>query len=54
MTDAVLDFMSKAGFDAEYGRKLVHELEDVGLEDVAPTAACASTRAASPGTAFAG
>ena len=22
--------MSKAGFDPEYGRKLVHELEDVG------------------------
>ena len=32
--DAVLDFMSRSGFDPELGRKLTHELERAGLEEV--------------------
>jgi SAM-dependent methyltransferase len=32
--DAVLDFMSRSGFDPELGRKLTHELESAGLEEV--------------------
>jgi SAM-dependent methyltransferase len=36
--DAVLAVMSNAGFDREYGRKLVHDLENAGLEDVAADA----------------
>jgi SAM-dependent methyltransferase len=52
VTDAVLDFMSKAGFDPEYGRRLVHELEGVGLEDVAADGRARIYRGGSPGTAF--
>jgi SAM-dependent methyltransferase len=52
VSDAVIDFMSKAGFDAEYGRKLVHELEDVGLEDVWADGRARLYQGGSPGTAF--
>jgi len=34
-TDALAGFMSRSGYDPYFGRKLVHELERVGLADVA-------------------
>jgi SAM-dependent methyltransferase len=52
VTDAVLEFMSKAGFDPEYGRKLVHELEAAGLEQVDADARARIYRGGTPGTAF--
>ena len=52
VTDAVLGFMSKAGFDPEYGPKLVHELEAVGLEAVEAAGRARVYRGGSPGTAF--
>lgn len=52
VTDAVLGFMEKAGFDGEYGRKLVHELEDVGLEAVEASGRARVYRGGTPGTAF--
>jgi SAM-dependent methyltransferase len=52
VTDAVLAFMSQAGFDPEYGRKLVHELESVGLTDVGADGRARVYRGGSPGTAF--
>jgi SAM-dependent methyltransferase len=52
ITDAVIEFMSRAGFDAEYGRKLVHELEDVGLQDVGADGRARIYRGGSSGTAF--
>jgi hypothetical protein len=51
-TEAVTGFMAKAGFDPEYGRKLVHELEDVGLERVAADARARVYRGGEPGSAF--
>jgi SAM-dependent methyltransferase len=35
VVDAVLSLMRSAGYDPTYGRKLVHELERAGLEEVA-------------------
>ena len=52
VTAAVLDFMSQAGFDPEYGPKLVHELEAVGLEAVEAAGRSRVYRGGSPGTAF--
>jgi SAM-dependent methyltransferase len=52
VTDAVLGFMSKAGFDPEYGRSLVHELEDVGLQDVGADGRARIYPGGGPGTAF--
>jgi SAM-dependent methyltransferase len=52
VTDAVLGFMSRAGFDPECGRKLVHELEGMGLEDVDADGRARVYRGGSPGTAF--
>lgn len=53
VVDALLAFMSQAGFDPEYGTKLVHELESLGLEGVAADARARVYRGGSPGTAFA-
>ena len=52
VSDTVLEFMTKAGFDGEYGPKLIHELEDVGLEDVGADGRARIYRGGSPGTAF--
>jgi predicted O-methyltransferase YrrM len=52
VTAAVLDFMSQAGFDPEYGPKLVRELEAVGLEAVEAAGRSRVYRGGSPGTAF--
>jgi SAM-dependent methyltransferase len=52
VTDAVLGFMSSAGFDPECGRKLVHELEAAGLQDVGAEGRARVYRGGSPGTAF--
>jgi SAM-dependent methyltransferase len=52
ITAAVIEFMSRAGFDSEYGRKLVHELESVGLEDVDADGRARISRGGTPGTAF--
>jgi SAM-dependent methyltransferase len=51
-TEAVTGFMAKAGFDPEYGRKLVHELQDVGLERVDADARARVYRGGEPGSAF--
>ena len=40
------------GFDPEYGSKLVHELEAVGLEEVDADGRARVSRGGSPGTAF--
>ena len=53
VTEAVLTFMSRAGFDPEYGGKLVGELERCGLEDVAAEGRARVYRGGEPGTAFA-
>jgi SAM-dependent methyltransferase len=50
--DAVGRFMSHAGYDAAYGRRLVHELERSGLDDVAADGRMRVYRGASPGTTF--
>ncbi|HEY1276082.1 MAG TPA: hypothetical protein VGF25_14290 [Thermoleophilaceae bacterium] len=34
VVDAMLGHLSRSGFDREYGRKMVHELERAGLEHV--------------------
>jgi hypothetical protein len=34
VTEAVLGFMQKAGFDPYFGRRMIHELRAAGLEDV--------------------
>lgn len=49
---AVIGFMSGVGFDGEYGRKLVHELEDVGLEEVRADGRARLYRGGTAGTAF--
>jgi predicted O-methyltransferase YrrM len=49
---AVLEFMSRAGFDPAYGRKLSDELTDVGLEGVEAEGRLRVYRGGSPGTAF--
>jgi SAM-dependent methyltransferase len=50
--EAVGRFMSRAGFDAAYGRRLVHELERAGLDDVAADGRLRVYRGASPATTF--
>ena len=50
--DAVARFMSRAGYDAAYGRRLVHELERAGLDDVAADGRVRVYRGASPATTF--
>ena len=52
VTDAVLGFMERAGFDPEYGRKLVHEMEDAGLETVEAGGRARVYRGGTAGTAF--
>jgi SAM-dependent methyltransferase len=52
VTEVVLDFMAKAGFDSEYGRKLIRELESVGLEDVNAEGRARVSRGGTPGMAF--
>jgi SAM-dependent methyltransferase len=52
ITEVVIEFMSRAGFDSEYGRKLVHELEAVGLQDVDARGRARVYRGGTPGTAF--
>ncbi len=51
--EAVLEFMSRAGFDPFYGRKMLDELASAGLEDVAAEGRSRVYRGASTGTAFA-
>ena len=53
VTGAVLGFMERAGFDPHYGRRLVHELESLGLEGVAADGRLRVYRGGEPGTAFA-
>jgi len=50
--DAVLDFMSRSGFDPELGRKLTHELESAGLEEVAADGRVPIYRGGTPATDF--
>jgi SAM-dependent methyltransferase len=50
--DAVLSFMAEHGFDGELGRKLVTELEGLGLVDVAAEGRTRVYHGGSPGTAF--
>jgi SAM-dependent methyltransferase len=50
--EAVLGLMSNAGFDREYGRRLVHELESAGLEDVAADARARVARGGGSWAAF--
>jgi SAM-dependent methyltransferase len=52
VTDAVLGFMEKAGFDPGYGRRLMGELDAVGLEDVEADGRVRLLRGGSPGIAF--
>jgi SAM-dependent methyltransferase len=53
VTEAVLGFMARAGFDPQFGRKLIHELEAVGLEGVDADGRVRAYRGGGPGTAFA-
>lgn len=50
--EAVLGFMSRSGFDPHYGRKLLDELEAVGLEEVDAEARVRVYRGGGPDTAF--
>jgi SAM-dependent methyltransferase len=50
--DAVLDFMSRSGFDPELGRKLTHELERAGLEEVGAEGSVPVYRGGTPATDF--
>jgi SAM-dependent methyltransferase len=52
--DALAGFMSRSGYDPYFGRKLVHELERVGLEDVAAEGRLGVYRGASPAADFLG
>ncbi len=52
VTDAVLGFMSRAGFDPLYGRKLIDELEAVGVEGVEAEGRVRVYRGGTAGTAF--
>ena len=49
---AVTRFMSRAGYDADFGRRLVHELEGAGLRDVRADGRVRVYRGASPSTTF--
>lgn len=53
VTDAILGFMSKSGFDPLYGRRMLDELEAVGLEEAGAEGRSRVYRGGSPGTAFA-
>lgn len=50
--EAVLGFMADAGFDPFYGRRLVTELDDAGLEDVTAEGRARLIRGGTPETAF--
>jgi SAM-dependent methyltransferase len=50
--EAELDLLTRSGFDRHYGRKLVHELETAGLEDVGAAGRLHVYRGASSRTAF--
>ena len=50
--DAMLAHLTRSGFDREYGRKLVHELEQAGLEQVAAGGRLHAYRGGSPEAAF--
>ncbi len=51
--EAVLDFMSQAGFDPHYGRALVPELRSLGFEDIRAEGRVRVYPGGHPGTAFA-
>jgi SAM-dependent methyltransferase len=50
--DGVTRFMSRAGYDAHYGRRLVPELERAGLEEVGSAGRMRVYRGASEATTF--
>lgn len=50
--EGILVYLSRSGFDPLLGRKLVHELESAGLEDVGADGRVRVYRGASPGVAF--
>jgi SAM-dependent methyltransferase len=50
---AKLGLLARSGFDHHYGRKLAHELETAGLEDVGAAGRLHVYRGGSPGSAFA-
>jgi SAM-dependent methyltransferase len=52
VTEAVLNFMSRSGYDAYSGRKLVHELERAGLEEVGADGRVRVYRGGTPATGF--
>jgi SAM-dependent methyltransferase len=49
---AMLDHLSRSGFDRQYGRKLVHELERAGLEHVGAAGRAHVYRGGSPAAGF--
>jgi SAM-dependent methyltransferase len=52
VVDAMLDLLSRSGFDRMYGRKLVRELELAGFEQVAASGRLHVYRGGSPGAEF--
>jgi SAM-dependent methyltransferase len=52
--DALAGFMSRSGYDPHYGRKLVHELDRAGLQDVGAEGRLSVYRGASAATDFLG
>jgi len=50
--NSAMEFMSRSGFDPYYGRRLVHELERVGLEDVRADGRVRVQRGGSPEVTF--
>ncbi len=52
VTAAILGFMARSGFDPEFGPRIVHELESLGLVETGADARARIYRGGSPGTAF--
>jgi SAM-dependent methyltransferase len=50
--DAMLGLLSRSGFDGQYGRKLVHELERAGLEHLGAAGRQRVYRGGTSGSAF--
>ncbi len=52
VVDGVNRHLSRSGFDAQYGRRMVHELRRVGLHDVGADGRSRVFRGASPAASF--
>jgi SAM-dependent methyltransferase len=52
VTEAVLGLMAEAGFDANFGRRMLAELDAAGLEDVEAEGRVRLVRGGTPKTAF--